>query len=105
MIERATVRSVCLCWLLLVTHQKHYFTARDFADSIWSQKVDAGQVEVKGSTYELELKPGAQANWVFIPMKPGTYSLRCVTPGHADVGMTGTPSAIERKHLIISLEN
>ncbi|XGV98950.1 MAG: plastocyanin/azurin family copper-binding protein [Leptolyngbya sp. BL-A-14] len=70
--------------------QKHYFTAKDFADSIWSQKVDAGQVEVKGAIHELELKPGAQADWVFIPIKPGTYSLRCVIPGHAEAGMTGT---------------
>lgn len=70
--------------------QKHYFTAKDFADSIWSQKVDAGKVEVKGAIHELELKPGAQADWVFVPIKPGTYALRCVIPGHAEAGMTGT---------------
>ncbi|WP_245939928.1 sulfocyanin-like copper-binding protein [Stenomitos frigidus] len=70
--------------------QKHYFTAKDFADSIWSQKVDAGKVEVKGAIHELELKPGAQAEWVFVPIKPGTYPLRCVIPGHAEAGMTGT---------------
>lgn len=70
--------------------QKHYFTAKDFADSIWSQKVDAGKVEVKGAIHELELKPGAEAEWVFVPIKPGTYALRCVIPGHAEAGMTGT---------------
>lgn len=69
--------------------QKHYFTAKDFADSIWSQKVDAGKVEVKGAIHELELKPGAQAEWVFVPVKPGTYALRCVIPGHTEAGMTG----------------
>ena len=31
---------------------KHYFTAKDFADAIWSQKVDAGNVEVKGAIHE-----------------------------------------------------
>ena len=69
--------------------QKHYFTAKDFADASWTQKVEAGKVEIKGAIHELELKPGGEAEWVFIPMKPGTYSLRCTIPGHTEAGMTG----------------
>lgn len=69
--------------------QKHYFTAKDFADAIWTQKVEAGKVEIKGAIHELELKPGAVAEWVFVPLKPGHYSLRCVIPGHTEAGMTG----------------
>nr|WP_225938713.1 plastocyanin/azurin family copper-binding protein [Kovacikia minuta] len=69
--------------------QKHYFTAKDFADGIWSQKVEAGKVEVKGAIHELELKPTATAEWVFVPIKPGSYPLRCTIPGHAEAGMTG----------------
>lgn len=72
------------------SNQKHYFTAKDFADSIWTQKVQAGKVEVKGAIHEMELKPGAEAEWVFVPMKPGTYSLRCPIAGHTEAGMTGT---------------
>jgi uncharacterized cupredoxin-like copper-binding protein len=68
---------------------KHYFTAKDFADSIWSQKVEAGGVEVKGAIHELELKPGAIAEWFFIPLKSGTYALHCSIPGHAEAGMVG----------------
>jgi len=68
---------------------KHYFTAKDFADNIWTQKVEAGNVEVKGAIHELELKPGAEAEWVFIPMKPGTYALRCIVAGHTEGGMVG----------------
>ena len=68
---------------------KHYFTAKDFADVIWTQKVEAGQVEVKGAIHELELKPGAEAEWVFIPQKPGTYELQCSIAGHAEAGMVG----------------
>ncbi|MEC4814333.1 MAG: cupredoxin domain-containing protein [Scytonema sp. PMC 1069.18] len=68
---------------------KHYFTAKDFADAIWTQKVDAGNVEVKGAIHELELKPTAEAEWVFIPLKPGKYGLRCPRPGHTEAGMTG----------------
>lgn len=69
--------------------QKHYFTAKDFADASWTQKVEAGKVEVKGAIHELELKPGGEAQWVFVPMKPGKYSLRCPIPGHTEAGMTG----------------
>lgn len=77
---------------LLLTNpspQKHYFTAKDFADVIWTQKVEAGNVEIKGAIHELELKPGAEAEWVFIALKPGTYALRCPIPGHTEAGMQG----------------
>lgn len=74
------------------SNQKHYFTSKDFADSIWSQKVEAGKVEIKGAIHELELKPGGVAEWVFVPVKPGTYQLRCTIPGHTEAGMTGTIS-------------
>ncbi len=69
---------------------KHYFTAKDFADAIWSQKVDAGNVEIKGAIHELELRSGTKADWVFIPARAGTYELRCTVPGHAEAGMMGT---------------
>jgi uncharacterized cupredoxin-like copper-binding protein len=69
--------------------EKHYFTAKDFADNIWTQKVEAGNVEVKGAIHELELKPQAEAEWVFVALKPGTYSLRCPISGHTEAGMTG----------------
>ncbi|MBN3959988.1 plastocyanin/azurin family copper-binding protein [Nostoc sp. NMS8] len=68
---------------------KHYFTAKDFADGIWTQKVQAGKVEIKGAIHELELKPGAEAEWVFVPLKSGDYGLRCTIPGHTEAGMTG----------------
>jgi uncharacterized cupredoxin-like copper-binding protein len=70
--------------------QKHYFTAKDFADAVWTQKVEAGKVEIKGAIHELELKPGAVAEWVFVPLKPGRYTLRCIIPGHTEAGMKGT---------------
>lgn len=69
--------------------QKHYFTAKDFADGIWTQKVEAGKVEIKGNIHELELKPGAEAEWVFIPIKSGKYALRCTIAGHTEAGMKG----------------
>ncbi|EAZ92596.1 cupredoxin domain-containing protein [Crocosphaera chwakensis] len=68
---------------------KHYFTSKDFADASWSQKVEAAKVEVKGAIHELELKPSAEAEWVLVPMKPGTYELHCSISGHAEAGMVG----------------
>jgi uncharacterized cupredoxin-like copper-binding protein len=68
---------------------KHYFTAKDFTDAIWTQKIEAQGVEVKGIVREVELKPGSAAEWVFVPIKPGHYDLRCTIAGHAGAGMTG----------------
>lgn len=68
---------------------KHYFTAKDFADVSWTQKVESGKLEVKGAIHDLELKPGGEAEWVFVPIRTGTYSLRCSIPGHTEAGMTG----------------
>jgi uncharacterized cupredoxin-like copper-binding protein len=70
--------------------QKHYFTAMEFASSSWTQKVDAGNVEIKGAIQELELRPSTNAAWALVPMKPGNYKLRCTIPGHTKAGMTGT---------------
>ncbi len=72
------------------SNQKHYFTAKDFADALWTRNVKAGGVEIKGAIHELELKPGAKAEWSFVPLRAGTYSLRCTIPGHAEAGMVGT---------------
>ncbi|MGV2826643.1 cupredoxin domain-containing protein [Myxosarcina sp. GI1(2024)] len=69
--------------------EKHYFTAKDFADASWTKKVEASKVEVKGAIHELELKPGAEAEWFLTPMKPGNYELHCSIEGHAPAGMVG----------------
>ncbi len=68
---------------------KHYFTSKDFADASWTKKVQAGKVEVKGAIHELELQPGAEAEWVLTPMRAGTYELHCSIAGHAAAGMVG----------------
>jgi len=75
--------------LINPSNQKNYFTDKDVADGIWTQKVEAGKVEVKGAIHEVELKPGAEAEWVFVPIKPGKYGLRCPIAGHTEAGMTG----------------
>lgn len=69
--------------------EKHYFTAKDFADASWTQKIQAGKVEIKGAIHELELKPEGTADWVFIPQKEGIYQLYCSIKGHKEAGMIG----------------
>lgn len=68
---------------------KHYFTAKDFADISWTQKVEVGKAEIKGTIHEIELKPGGEAQWTLVPMKPGIYELHCSIPGHQEAGMIG----------------
>ncbi len=70
--------------------QKHYFTAQDFSNAIWTQKVDTGTVEIKGAIHDLEIRPGGTAEWVFVPVRPGSYGVRCHIAGHTEAGMTGT---------------
>ena len=69
---------------------KHYFTSKDFADAVWTQNVVAGNVEIKGSIHELELRPNTTAEWTFVPIKSGTYELHCAIAGHAEAGMRGS---------------
>ncbi|NJK39530.1 MAG: hypothetical protein HC835_20065 [Oscillatoriales cyanobacterium RM2_1_1] len=71
------------------SNQKHYFTAKDFADVSWTQKVEVGKAEIKGAIHEVELKPGGELEWVFVPIRPGNYQLYCSIPGHQEAGMTG----------------
>ncbi|MDX2272883.1 MAG: sulfocyanin-like copper-binding protein [Cyanobacteriota bacterium] len=68
---------------------KHYFTAKDFADAIWTRKAEVAGVEIKGKINNLELKPGAKVEWQFIPIQAGRYPLVCTIPGHAEAGMMG----------------
>lgn len=69
---------------------KHYFSALRFASAVWTRKVEADGIEVKGSVREIEVKPGGEAEWFFVPVKTGTFHLECTIPGHAEAGMVGT---------------
>ncbi|KAI8468866.1 MAG: hypothetical protein J3K34DRAFT_515013 [Monoraphidium minutum] len=74
----------------------HYFTALEFASKArrpgartYTILVLANGVEVKGAVSEVALKKGAEATWVFVPIKPGRYPLRCSVKGHTEGGMVG----------------
>lgn len=76
--------------------QKHYFTSKDFADAIWTQAVETDKIEVKGAIHEVELQPGGELEWIFIPIKPGKYELHCSILGHTEAGMTGEMSIVTK---------
>lgn len=68
---------------------KHYFSALRFAAAVWSRKVEAKDAELKGAVREIELKPGGEAEWFFVPVQAGKFRLECTVPGHAGLGMVG----------------
>lgn len=74
--------------------QKHYFSSKDFADASWIQAVETDKIEVKGAIHEVELQPGGELEWIFVPMKPGKYELHCSILGHTEAGMTGEISIV-----------
>jgi uncharacterized cupredoxin-like copper-binding protein len=70
--------------------QKHYFSALRFAAAVWTRKVETKEAEIKGAIREIELLPGGEAEWFFVPVQAGTFPLKCTIPGHAEAGMVGT---------------
>jgi uncharacterized cupredoxin-like copper-binding protein len=82
----------------------HYFTSHAFSQLIYTRKVQVVQqrdgkpatlAEFKGAIREIEVYPGATAEWWFVPVATGRVSdLRCSIvakdgKSHADHGMVG----------------
>jgi uncharacterized cupredoxin-like copper-binding protein len=82
----------------------HYFTSHAFSQLVYTRKVQVvlerdGKsttlAEFKGAIREIEVYPGATAEWWFVPVATGRMSdLRCSIVGkdgrsHADHGMVG----------------
>ncbi|MGL1958386.1 MAG: hypothetical protein OCD00_13825 [Colwellia sp.] len=76
---------------------KHYFSSDGLSQSVLTRKIQVNDAsgtaiaEIKGTIREIEVYPGFQAQWWFVPVKAGTFNdLRCSIKGHAEAGMTGT---------------
>ena len=80
---------------------KHYFTSPGLAARVFTRKVqvvtDAGSLaEIKGHISEIEVYPGATAEWWFVPIATGKFNdLHCHIKDsdgetHAKKGMTGS---------------
>ncbi|HXF83258.1 MAG TPA: plastocyanin/azurin family copper-binding protein [bacterium] len=68
---------------------KHEWVASEFTLNIWTRKVEVGGVEVKGVINEIELQPGAKADWFFVPIRTGEFEMACEIEGHKEAGMVG----------------
>jgi len=76
--------------------QKHYFTARKLARSVFTRKVQIETsnnivvAEVKGLVEEIEVYPGGVAEWWFVPIKTiKMVGFHCSIKGHKLGGMIG----------------
>src|SRR3989337_2266357 len=67
--------------------EKHEWVAPEFTLTIWTRKVEVGGVGGKGIINEVELKPGATAEWFFVPIRTGTFEMACEIEGHKEKGM------------------
>jgi uncharacterized cupredoxin-like copper-binding protein len=68
---------------------KHEWVAPEFTQTIWTRKVEVGGVELKGVISEIELGPGTQAEWYFVPIRTGEFEMGCEIQGHREAGMVG----------------
>ena len=74
----------------------HYFGSEKLAAAVYTRKVQVNgadgkpRAEIKGHVREIEVFPGASAEWWFVPVKTGTLTdLRCTIAGHTEAGMVG----------------
>lgn len=86
------------------SNSKHYLTSMGFAHKVWTRKVqvmdDLGEGaktlgEIKGAINEIEIYPGATAEWFFVPVATGTAEMTCGIKDkdgktHGQSGMRGT---------------
>jgi uncharacterized cupredoxin-like copper-binding protein len=80
--------------------KKHYFTSLGLASMVYTRKVQVvnnGTIaEIKGAIREIEVYPGATAEWWFVPVATGKISdLHCQIKDddgmtHVEKGMVGT---------------
>ena len=85
-----------------ISDSKHYFKSDQFADSIFTRKIqltinNEKVSEVKGIIKQIELWPGYQVEWWFVPIKTGIFAdLHCnvkdsnTQKKHKEMGMNGT---------------
>lgn len=85
-----------------VSDSKHYFSSNQFANSIFTRKIQVIKngnkiAEIKGQINEVEIFPKNTLEWWFVPIKTGEFhDLFCGVKdkksgkSHAEMGMTGT---------------
>ena len=84
-----------------LSDSKHYFTSKEFANSIFTRKIQVNKdeekiAEIKGNILEVEIFPNNTLEWWFVPIKTGIFEdLYCkvidneINKSHAEMGMRG----------------
>ena len=85
-----------------LSDSKHYFSSNSFSKAIFTRKIQVNTnkyklAEIKGIINELEVWPGHEIEWWFVPIKTGKFDdLNCRVKDrktnlkHSDMGMQGT---------------
>jgi len=85
-----------------VSDSKHYFSSNSFSKAIFTRKIQISSnnyklAEIKGIINEIEVWPGHEVEWWFVPIKTGKFDdLNCRVKDrktnlkHSDMGMQGT---------------
>ncbi len=71
--------------------EKHYFVSTGFFKAVASRKVQSntdGEIKARYFT-ALEVFPGRQLDFYFVPVKKGSHYLLCIIEGHEEQGMHG----------------
>jgi uncharacterized cupredoxin-like copper-binding protein len=75
---------------------KHEIGSHGLVERIFTRKVEIANAsgdlvaEIKGNIREIEIGPGQEVQWFFVPIQPGEkLDLKCALEGHAEAGMVG----------------
>lgn len=70
---------------------KHYFTAKDFFQTLVICKAEDSKAEIKVPYFKaVEILIGGSSELFVVPTIAGTYSFECTITGHKDAGKVGT---------------
>ncbi len=75
---------------------KHEVESHGLVERIFTRKVEIANAsgdlvaEIKGNIREIEIGPGQEVQWFFVPIQPGAkLEMTCALEGHAEAGMIG----------------
>lgn len=76
---------------------KHEFAGGEFISKVFTRKLEittaSGDLvaEIKGTVAEIEVGPGQEVAWFFVPVQTGeNLEMLCEIKGHKEAGMFGT---------------
>lgn len=76
---------------------KHEIESHEFVDKVFTRKLEIEDengklvAEIKGSIREVEVGPGREVEWFFVPVQSGkNLDMDCAIAGHKEAGMFGT---------------